>query len=60
MAGDHKIIRAQAQVAVGTRDDGRRGRGPDAGWGHPGAPRLHRHGASEVHQLELGDAGRGS
>jgi hypothetical protein len=35
LAGDHKIIRAQAQVAVGTRDDGRRGRGPDAGWGHP-------------------------
>ena len=57
LAGDHKIIRAQAQVAVGTRDDGRRGRGPDSGLG---APRLHRHGASEVHQLELGDAGRGS
>jgi hypothetical protein len=56
LAGHHKIIRAQAQVAVDFRG-GHRGRGPDSG---VGAPRLHRHGASEVHQLELGDAGRGS
>ena len=35
LAGDHKIIRAQAQVAVGTRDGGHRGRGPDSGVGAP-------------------------